>query len=268
MKYAALLSETPPGLARFKLAFPEQRSWRVFHQEHRGAYDELISALEERQRGICAFCEISLYTDTPTPARQVEHWRPKSLDISTSTNFTFDAYNFHAACLGGSAIYHQPPFRIGVNTPEANLSCGQKKENFDPEGCHPKPYRPSELPIDAILVSYSIDGTVSSSMNAAESGYDPLRIEATISYLGLNCERLVQARKEIMAYLDSRFFEHYQAAEPADEDEKTSYALAEVAKEMAWWDEEPLPRFVTMLRSYVGIANDNYLLTSSSWAAG
>lgn len=268
MKHAALLSTAPPGLASFTAALPGERSWRVFHQEHRAAYDEVINALEQRQRGICAFCELSLHTDTPTPARQVEHWRPKSLDQTSTTNYTFDVFNFHASCLGGSSAHHKPPFRIGVKDPQSNLSCGQKKEDIDPASLHPAPYRPSDLPITPILFRYGVDGIISPSPDAPTNGYDLDRLQATIDLLGLNCDRLVQARLSIMEDLDARFMVHYEADTSPLEDDRVSRALTEVAKEHTWWDGAPLTRFVTMIRAYVGLSNDNNLFADSNWAIG
>lgn len=268
MKHAALLPTAPQGLNSFTTASPDERSWRVFHQEHRDAYDEVIWALEQRQRGICAFCELSLHTDTPTPARQVEHWRPKSLDQTSATNYTFDISNFHASCLGGSSAHHKPPFRLGVKDPKSNLSCGQKKDDIDPSSLNPAPYRPSDIPIDPVIFTYGIDGVISPSPEAYTYGFDPDRLQVTIDFLGLNCDRLVQARLVVLNDLDDRFMFHYDSATSPVDDDRIAYALAEVAKEYTWWDGEPLTRFITVLRAYVGSANDNHLFADPNWAIG
>lgn len=270
MKPCATLKAEPQGLADFRLANPRERSWQVFRDEHRGAYGELALALENRQRGLCAFCEAPLITNVPTPARQVEHWRPKAHDPTPAADWTFGVDNMHASCLGGTKSHLAPPHgTLGLSS-DRNLSCGQKKGDFDPGtiALHQRPYRPTELPLSPPIFAVDLAGGVNPSAEAVEAGLDQTRLQATIDFLGLDCERLRIARASVRTYLNARLAEYEVEASGANSVEITSNALAAMATDFQIAAGAELPPFVSVLRDFLGLGVEGILLPDPNWPFG
>jgi uncharacterized protein (TIGR02646 family) len=270
MKMCQTLAADPPGLADFRAAHPTESDWAAFRNWWQDAYSELAGSLEGRQRGLCAFCETRLITDVPTPARQVEHWRPKSNGGHPTHAITFGIANLHASCLGGSKPHLPPPFGTFGLVPDDQLSCGQKKGDEDPETITlaERPYRPTELPIAPIAFTVDIDGFLAASPDGVAAGLSAGRLAATISFLGLNCERLRISRSRIRTYLDEQLVLY--EAEEADPDPAKAIrsALMRLASDLSVKPGEPLPPFISVLRDYFGPVYEAALLPDPNWAAG
>lgn len=270
MKFCDTLPADPPGLATFRADNPTAVDWAIFRSNHSLAYKELANALEARQRGQCAFCETRLFTDIPTPARQVEHWHPKSNGGYPAPHITFGVDNLHASCLGGSKPHLSPPFGpLGLAAGE-HLSCGQKKGEKNPAALPlaERPYRPTELPLSPPAFSVEIDGSLGVNPDAVAAGLSATRLVATIAFLGLDCERLRIARASIRAYLDDQLANY--EAEEVDLDPLNSMrnALARLASHLSVQPSIPLPPFITVLRDFFGPANEGLLLPDPDWAVG
>jgi uncharacterized protein (TIGR02646 family) len=242
----------------------------VFRNEHRVAYAELADALEKSQRGLCAFCESRLVTNVPTPARQIEHWRPKSNDATPSADWTFGVGNVHACCLGGTKRHLDPPFGTRGLRDDQNLSCGQKKGETDPESLPvaKRPYRPTEVPLSPPVFTVALDGRLSPDVDAVAEGLDGARLQATIDFLGLNCERLRIIREEVRRYLSERLFEYEREMPGPDPISITAAALKRLASEQRILPGAALPPFVSVLRDFFGPALDDEWLGDPGWPFG
>lgn len=270
MKYCACLEGDPPGLAQFRADHPSESDWETFRQGGRERYNELADALTTIQRGLCAFCEAPLFTNIPTPVRQVEHWLPKFNGGNPLPHITFAVANFHACCLGGAKPHLRPPFGTMGLTGD-NVSCGQKKGDLNPQAgpIEQRPYRPTELPSFPPIFTVDIDGTLLVNPDAVQSGLSADRITATITFFGLNCDRLRLSREAVRKYLDDRLAE-YEAAEAAlvDPVEAVRNAMRYLASELSPTPGTTLPAFITVLRDFFGPAHEATLLPDPNWAVG
>jgi len=246
-------------------------SWRQFRNENRAAYDELCADLDRRQRGLCAFCEIDLLTSVGTNAREIEHWRPKSLDTPPDVRWTFGIDNLQLGCLGGS--YRYPTVdqdRTGDPAPGPNRSCGAIKGGRDPAQSINgfMPYRPEDLPEYPAMFTVSDDGTLRPVADCGTFGLDVDRLQTTIDFLGLNCTRLKQARRAIMQSLNAALLDYVDNSGGATVDDRFDAAFEELARDTAPDIEGQLPRFVTTIRSFFGREFESLLFPSSGWSTG
>lgn len=268
MKYCATLAIEPLGLAAFRAANPYEAGWTVFRNDYQAAYKELADALEVRQRGLCAFCETRLITKVPTPARQVEHWRPKSNGGHPSPAVTFEVTNLHASCLGGSKPHLAPPYGpLGLGAGD-HLSCGQKKGEQDPDAMAlaERPYRPIELPLSPTAFNVDMDGTLRPNTAASVGGLSTLRLQATIDFFGLNCERLKIAREQVRSYLDGQLADYEAEETDPDPINALRNALARLATDLRVRPDTRLPDYVSVLRDFFGLAHEAALLPDPGWA--
>lgn len=270
MKYSACLTSDPPGLAQFRDDYPFETNWEAFRQGGRERYNELADSLTALQRGLCAFCEAPLFTDIPTPVRQVEHWLPKSNGGDPLPDITFAVANFHACCLGGTKSHLRPPFGT-MGLAGDNVSCGQKKGDLNPQAApiEQRPYRPTELPLSPPIFTVDFNGTLLVNPDAVQAGLSADRIAATITFLGLNCDRLRLSREAVRKYLDDRLAE-YEATEAALDDpvEAVRSAMRRLALELGPRPGITLPAFITVLRDFFGPAHEATLLSDPNWAVG
>lgn len=207
MKKVKQLNIAPAGLQHFLERHPEERDWNVFknyqdykNDNNQNADKELINALIERQHGLCAYCEIDLIeTDS-----QVEHFHPKSDTSDSSINWTFKITNLFAACKGGTAknLFGEntrfPVRKRFRKSTKKNRSCGEYKGNQIP-GVDIDILKPSELPATPPLFSISRNGAIRvNDNNCRIAEIDPVKVENTIRELNLNCDRLNDARMEIL----------------------------------------------------------------------
>lgn len=269
MKPSSPLPAHSPLLAQY-LANARTPTWRQFRDEQRTAYQELCAELHHRQRGVCAFCEIELVTSVATDAREVEHWRPKSLDVPPSTRWTFGIDNLQLGCLGGSKKFPAGDIDLtGDPEPGPNRSCGAQKGNEDPVfgigGV--APYRPQDMPESPAMFSVDDDGSLRPVDDCAALGLDPVRMWITIDYLGLNCTRLKNARRTVLQALDQALLDYIDAGVAASDDELFDAAYRDLARDTAPLITETLPRFVTTVRSFFGRGLNECLFPEPGWSA-
>lgn len=268
MRFSSPLPAATPLLAHY-LETTESPNWRQFRHEHRDGYDELSTALKRRQRGLCAFCEIDLITSADTHAREIEHWRPKSLDQTPSVRWTFGIDNLQIACLGGTRRYPISDIdRTGDPHPAPNQSCGACKADHDPvAGVNGiQPYRPENLPEAPCMFLVADDGALRPIENCGDYGLDAQRLETTIEFVGLNCTRLKNARQAILQALDSVLQSYLDIAEGVSEEARFDAAFLALARDTAPLECDDLPRFVSTLRSYFGAGLDTALFPNPGWS--
>ncbi len=268
MKHSSPLPAHPPLLAGY-LATATPPSWRQFRHEERDAYEELCAALNRRQRGLCAFCEIDLVTSVGTHAREVEHWRPKSLDAPGASLWTFGIGNLQLGCLGGSNRYPLADLdRTGDPPPGPNRSCGAFKGNNDPlDGVAGiESYRPLDLPEHPAMFGVDDEGGLRPIADCDSFGMSAARLWSTIDFLGLNCTRLKNARRAIRQDLDTALTHYLDDALGGTDDERFAAAYELLTRDTAPSGHEHLPRFVTTLRSFFGRGLDNVLFPVPGWS--
>lgn len=260
MKHVSSLAAQPALLAQYCLDNPAVVRWETFRNECRAGYEELIGALSDKQRNLCAFCEIELLPMD----RHVEHWRPKSLS-TIANNLTFVVSNLTASCENRSKAHWFADLqeRGGNPAPGPNESCGPFKGKDDPLGLVPRPYEPSAMPVDPPVFKVLRDGKLEVDENAANTaGLQGDKLYATLELLNLNCTRLKNARRAVIEALNHEF-EELTNSGVSDTD-----ALIRLAEQQLRLDPNgALPRFLTTLRSYFGQLAEDRLATIPNWAA-
>jgi uncharacterized protein (TIGR02646 family) len=280
MKRSLPLEESPALLTRYLQESPPTgngpRDWDAFKQNARDAYKDLVDRLVARQRGLCAFCEIHLLAPRSADDREVEHWHPKQ-DSHVHKDWTFDIANLHASCTGGSRVHYMPEnsnpeeqgalqAHYGDPFPRPNRSCGSFKGGSRPNAqadLEKQPLRPGDLPETPCLFHIDSDGVIRPDGSACGHANIPVsRVQATISFLNLDCTRLRHARAATYGYLEQLLQEKLAAL--TDD----LAALDELALEVIWLDERKrLPEFLTTIRTFIGPAADRRLHDIPDWAA-
>lgn len=198
MKHVRPLRGEPPLLAQYRTSYPEQEqrqakqataTWDGFKTDV-PAYQELLAKLAEAQQGLCIYCEQRLVDGggrLVVNDYQIEHVQAKSGAVGR----VLDWHNLALACGGGTYRHHPDSSR--VYTTALNTSCGQTKGDGDlPTGCDPRTF-----PLTDALVEVGIDGRLSvNTQNCAVAGVATTDVEAAISLLNLDCERLRKTRQD------------------------------------------------------------------------
>lgn len=131
-----LLLEYPPAGSQ-----SETSRWSAFRDT--SAYAETREALYENQKGICAYCEISLSVNN----KQIEHFIPKSKTTKTD-DLTFSFENYLLCCKGGTNHFscNSDEF-LSSGNPKGNHTCGENKKDEDPTGKCLNPYELPNFPL-------------------------------------------------------------------------------------------------------------------------
>lgn len=247
----------PAALEAFRHSNPAA-DWNRFRADQQGqSYQATKAALMQDQKGLCAFCETDLGSDTSR--QRIEHFHPKSDTANPDTNWALDWRNMLAVCMGGSepaaTDHSQYP------TPD-NLSCDAYKDhlitkNQLPLVCEGYLLNPLEL-CTANLFSFNrltgkLDVDAAACATAEFNGvnqYASLEqlVTETIRILNLNCQRLCDSRLEVMhAY--NRFIKQAREIGQADIHRRLT----------RHWFSKPWPAFFTTRRILLGRAAESYL---------
>jgi len=250
------LTEPTLGLRKF-LSDEKNGNWEQFRNyvdyydsNRNSAYKELMLALEYRQRGLCAYCEI----DLKDIDRQIDHFHPKS-DKPEGVDWTFIYTNLFAACKGGDYPF-APESKRFLKPAKKNLSCGAYRGN---KVLNDDILNPAELPTTPSVFLVNDAGEIKVDMAACKTAviHDD-RAQATIDKLNLNCTRLKNARSEIWRKLE----EDFQLL--TEEGESDSEALSKLASDYLLPDEKgKLQEFFTTIRSYCGHYSESLLQDSA-----
>ena len=236
MKRIRRLDEATPGLSDYRNVERDHPSWVGFKSHQDGAaYHELREALIEKQRGLCGYCEIALTTSDT----QIEHVIPRSAG-NTGAAQELDAGNLMACCRGGNV---KPPRPATYRHPRRkNLSCDAAKANqVDAAFLDPR-----ELPVAPPLFRVDSEGRVGvNEVGCAAAGIPVARVVATIKILGLNVDRLRNARAR-------RWFELLAVWDQVGSDPVVMQRAAQVI--LTPREDGRLDEFFSTARSYFGSA--------------
>lgn len=218
----------------------EHPSWEGFRNHLSGrAHRELLVALSSAQRGLCGYCEINLIATD----RQVEHVVPQS-DPTRGLALLLEASNLIACCQGGTTSGGNGDRR--AHPIRRNRSCGEAKgDATDPDFLDPR-----EVPALPSLTRVEESGAISADETAcAKAGFASRRVERTIEVLGLNVERLRDARIAVWESLDETWAAHRGDTE----------IMVAAAREELVLTGGSIPRFFTTVRSYFGESAESVL---------
>ena len=239
MKVIRRLEKPTPGLVTYLDCVGDDTDWEEFRSHGSGAsYRELRAALTDNQRGLCAYCEMTIrgrrhQIEHVIPRNALEHGHARALDIA----------NMLACCMGGTAPYfgleedgeaEEDRYREPVRD---NMSCGQAKGDREEEGF----IDPRTLPVAPSLAKVMENGRIEVDEEACRSaGFTPERMALTIEMLNLNAERLRFAREK-------RWNDLVEVSEGIDEPAKMDAWVRSVLMP----DEDGrLARFFTTTRCY------------------
>ena len=195
MKIVRRREEPTPGLVAYLDCVGDDADWNEFRSHDSGAsYKELRAALTDNQRGLCAYCEMTIrgrrhQIEHVIPRNTLEHGHTKALDIA----------NMLACCMGGTA--RDFGSEEGGEAEEDrylepvrdNMSCGQAKGNREEETF----IDPRRLPAVTSLAKVMEDGRIEVDEEACRTaGIIPDHMARTIEMLNLNAERLRLAREK------------------------------------------------------------------------
>lgn len=145
----------PEGLKAFRDSLHgriDKDSWAAFQRQCPAAHNELLQALYEEQNGLCAYCEMRIVVGR----HRVDHIHPRSVCGNETLNYD----NLALSCDG-------------------DFSCDKAKKNkiipVEPRrGCAEK----------IRMVNWKLKPSLNLSTSEQQA------VTNTISFLGLNCERL------------------------------------------------------------------------------
>ena len=218
----------------------EAKNWDEFRSHNAGkSYQEVIDSLVDLQHGLCGYCEIKLKNGN----RQVEHVVPQSAPQQNDINHALDYTNMIACCKGGTLKTDEKPIKN-------NLSCGQSKGNNVSEDF----IDPRKMPSQPTLTFVNFEGELQVDVDECETcGVDYRKVEKTIEILGLNNERLRQAREHRWTALTDIWKSDFQNLRLMEEGAKVEL-LPNACNE--------LPSFFTTSRSFFGTCAENVLSQS------
>lgn len=250
-------TDEPVSLSAYRTANPNA-GWDSFRQDHQGqSYQAVKAALITDQQGLCAFCESSL--GQAVDQQRVEHFHPKSDQGDPAKNWALDWNNLLAVCLGGShATYtdHQQ-----YPTPD-NLSCDAYKgylvtQRRLSEACEGHLLNPLTMPAARLFKVNRRTGQIEADEQAcANASFQGVNhqgslvslVGESIDVLNLNCQRLCDARLEVMHAYEGLIKKARNAGR-----KDIHQILAER------WFSKPWPSFFSTRRDLLGATAEAYL---------
>ena len=146
---------------------PPTQDWFAFMRT--ACHGQIRVSLSQEQLGLCCYCEMELKDGEG----HIEHMEPRGVNPGRCYDYT----NLAISCDGGSVEH-----------------CGRYKEDRHQN----REYRwdstlfsPPHDPNTSALFRYTTDGSV-----VPAPGADPARAAYGLGYLGLNCARLVERRRQ------------------------------------------------------------------------
>ena len=250
-------SNCPPCLIRYTQDNPKA-IWEEFRQDNQGeSYKAVRLQAIQDQGGLCVYCETP-YLSKPE-IFSIEHFHPKAAITDSSINWALDWYNLHAVCRGGrdkafGALQAYP-------TPE-NLSCDAYKDHLVtkkqlPENCEGYLLNPLSLPETKLFKFNKSNGLLEVDQEAcSKATYSDCNhfpsladlAEETLQVLNLNCQRLCDARLELLIYYNKKIKEARL--------KNNKLIFRQLAEN---WFNTPWPSFFTTRRDLLGQVAENYL---------
>ena len=199
----------PSKLIDFKNRMPNA-TWATLrsNKRHEGkrAYKQIKKNVLSDQGNICAYCECKLNINTPNLCR-VEHFHPKS-DTATIHNWALDWNNMLGVCVGGEQSGAQLP---------ANLSCDSYKnyliqkgilqENCDGWILNPLQIQKScslfSFDSNSCMITPNLSTCAQTTIIGNKYATTENLVSETIKALNLNCSRLIDDRRKVVAHVKS-----------------------------------------------------------------
>ncbi|MCK6523141.1 TIGR02646 family protein [Myxococcota bacterium] len=218
----------PPCLAAWRDEHPDA-TWDEFRNENRdapngqrGCAKEVLETLIHAQRGLCAYCELSL-REVPSHWPQVEHWHPKDPAQYPGHNWGLDFSNFMAACEGGEKA--APDLGRSLPPIKKTKHCGSAKGNEDHTAVLLDPRR--DVPQTPTIWRFDPNGGIAVSPDAPQA--HKARAEQTITLLNLDSPVLRRLRKQHWIELENDVQSVWE--ELGDSEEGYRSAVAKVTAE-------------------------------------
>jgi uncharacterized protein (TIGR02646 family) len=142
---------------------PPSQEWRTFMLTP--CHGDLHQNLRQEQNGLCCYCELEVEDDHG----HIEHMEPRSHNRAR----TYDYSNLAVSCNGGHTEH-----------------CGHYKDNRSGYSWDVGRFLPPHDSATKELLTYVPDGSVQATAS------DPGRASYLIGYLGLDCPRLTDRRRE------------------------------------------------------------------------
>lgn len=182
-------------------------TWENFRGDNAADYKEIRQDIFTDQGGLCAYCEAEVQSLSENLQR-VEHFHSKSDDSNEDKNWGLDWHNVFGVCVGGSG--HDTDKKKYLLP--ANLSCDAHKAHLIDkhklsEACEGYFINPLELIAIPCLFGFEkATGELFADILACAQYTPRLNqygsvvelVEKTIDILNLNCERLKDARREVL----------------------------------------------------------------------
>lgn len=241
-------SAEPHELAQYRKRFDQQFQRWTNLKRNRKTYNAIREALAADQKGICAYCEMSLHPQD----RSVEHFIPCH-QSTQDNNLDLNWQNMLATCQGGLqkvAIPGEDALR-NSRPPDNFPCCGAAKADWAPDG---QLLNPLELPTTLLFRFSSLDGAISPNKTVCEQeGITLEQAQFTIEKLNLNVQRLKDQRLMVMD-------EAITMLDQLDDGETEPTKLeTELAADYFGDGSGDWPRFFSALRFALGEGAEQYL---------
>lgn len=250
------INKTPSEneLTNFQNNNPDD-SWDNFRDSDDGKdYKNIRRRIFNNQGGLCAYCECKV-SKQPEYTWRVEHYHSKS-DQNDTKNWALDWNNIFGVCLGGSDTDQS-----AHPLPE-NLSCDSHKDrliqnNDIPKACEGYFINPLELTATpCLLVFDKSTGEIQPDQNACANWQASINqypstyelVKNTIEILNLNCQRLLDERREVLNSYNQQI-KRYRLA-------SNIHGFDMLAKQ---WFDERWPSYFTTRRLLLGKHAEKYL---------
>ena len=142
---------------------PYGQDWFTFMRT--SCHGDLHLNLRQEQKALCCYCEL----EVEDVDGHIEHMEPRSRNPAR----TYDYSNLAISCNGGHTAH-----------------CGHYKDNKSGHSWNAAHFLPPHDPETAELFTYLSDGSVQATSK------DPAKASYLIKYLGLDCSRLTDRRRE------------------------------------------------------------------------
>lgn len=240
-----LKSLEPEELKKYKLRYSSQfKRWSDV-KSNRITFNAVRETLAADQKGICAYCEMSLYENN----RSVEHFIPRN-QSTKENNHDLDWQNMLGVCLppGGMKDDDLENLQLLKDSP----CCGKKKDGDIPDS---KLLNPLILPTLRLFKFKSLTGEIMPDEIAClKAGIPVENVQFTIEKLGLNVPRLKDQRLVVIDEINKELDD--EMIDINDLEEK-------VAVEYFGYGTDNWPRFFTTLRWVLGAGAEKHLTNIS-----
>ncbi len=257
MKRVYKNQQEPTLLKKYRKLHPEE-TWEHFRRRNRKGYRQVKQCLIEDQRGLCAYCEISIKLkedETEIDDFRVEHFYPKGATREGGHNYHLDWHNLLGVCHGGSQR-DVPDAELRFSSSKRARSCDVPKGGKE---ISDRILNPLQIPGDKRLFRYvEHNGKM---LVDEESCPQELQRKArnTIRELNLNAPRLMRLRKSVIDKMADEIAEGLAAGQDLED------ILPVLAESFLLPDYEgrSIP-FFTVIRWYLGEAAEAIIATSGT----